>query len=69
MNEQVERTLFKLLGSVITDTVVEINDNLALNDEDIKALCSLAKKHDIIHLISYALINNGCIDKSRSQKN
>ena len=63
MKEQVERTFFKLLCSVITDTVAKIDDNLALNDEFIKALCLLAKKHDLTHLISYALINNGYIDK------
>lgn len=64
MDKQVEKTFFKLLCSAITDTVVEIDDNLALNDDFIKALCSLAKKHDLIHIISYALINNGYVDKN-----
>ncbi len=55
--------MFKLLRSVFNNEEQFSSDEIKTVKENLKPLFLLSKKHDIAHLIGYALLKNNLIDK------
>ncbi len=53
-----------ILMLVLASAINCINPNLKLNDNDLNLLYSLAKKHDLTHLVGYALQKNKLLPKN-----
>ena len=64
MNQQQNNLLFALLNSAVSGRKLDKTYSEFLSTDVLNELYNLSSKHDISHLISYALDLNGLIDRS-----
>ena len=57
-------TIVKLIGSEVCGSTLSLSCNSPITDKDLAEMYSIAKKHDIAHILSSALINNGLLTAS-----
>ena len=64
MDTETSKVMFALLRSAVCGVLLS-NEEISLYSPDIlPSVTSLAQKHDVIHLIVFALKNNGLLDES-----
>ncbi len=63
MQTNVKKTLFSLFRSALTGRELGAEDKALFSAESLPALFSLAKKHDLAHLLALGLDENGLLDK------
>lgn len=63
MTSETKKIFFALLRSAVSTEALPDNEKAALTDEELQEMYETADRQDIAHLIGYALINNGMIEK------
>lgn len=56
--------IVKFIGSEVCGSTLSLPCNSPITDKDLAEMYSIAKKHDIAHILSSALINNGLLTAS-----
>ena len=64
MIQDIKATLFALIKSAVLNIPLSEDEKKQYDAKMLPDLLMLAKKHDLIHLISYALVNNSIVDNS-----
>ena len=64
MNTETSKMMFALLRSAVCGGFLSIEEISLYNPDILPKITSLAQKHDVIHLIVFALKKNGLLDES-----
>lgn len=59
--ENAGATIVKLIGSEVCGSTLSLSCNSPITDKDLAEMYSVAKTHDIAHILSSALMNNGLL--------
>lgn len=68
MEKESTKLLFSLLRSALCNTKLSEEDKTALSKEQIEKLLALAEKHDVSHLLAWALKQNGLLARKDGDK-
>ncbi len=63
MDAKTSRILFALLRSAVCNTPVTKEERLLFNEDMLPEMMNIAKKHDVINILAFALKKNGLINK------
>jgi hypothetical protein len=63
MNDTINKMLFEVLGAVCSGRPLAESFRQGLSDENIAKMISVAKQHDLSHIVAFGLYENGLVEK------